>query len=293
MRWHGHELYLLTWARCDLPTEIVKDACKQSWIKWWKVTKEQHKDGAPHYHAVIQTTFTCRVRGKAMDIGTFHPNIRKVQKSVVDYELACAYVGKEDTRIDGPWQSSPGTATLYIEPHEMIMAVGKTEGCERRFRDIERMNRLVKFHGTKTHIWPIKLIECSVNYTEKQRHRWYWGPSNIGKTTWMKDNLPHAETFCVRTKGSGMFDAYQGQSIILFDDVEEHVDQIDSSLASLCNDLWENWGPLDIHTRYENRMRPKHLLVVILSNYPPPEPLLRRESFLARFVVKRLTDRLY
>lgn len=75
--------YFLTYARCPLSMETVRDALLHRGAKWFIVAEEPHKDGYPHIHAYIEFERKKRVRSSDyFDIGGYHPNIEKPKSNI-------------------------------------------------------------------------------------------------------------------------------------------------------------------------------------------------------------------
>lgn len=70
----------LTYSRCDIEPRALYDAIHAKFpIAGATIGQEEHKDGAPHLHAVV--CFERRVHSRdprCFDVAGFHPNIRKV-----------------------------------------------------------------------------------------------------------------------------------------------------------------------------------------------------------------------
>lgn len=67
--------YFLTYARCPLSMESVRDFLLSKGAKWYIIAEEKHKDGYPHLHAYAEWESKKRVRSSDyFDIDDYHPN---------------------------------------------------------------------------------------------------------------------------------------------------------------------------------------------------------------------------
>lgn len=65
-------------------------------FSWCEVAKETHRDGTPHYHAIVVHDSRVQVRTDAFDRRGYHPNIAVIRNGYKQLQNRRDYIRKED-----------------------------------------------------------------------------------------------------------------------------------------------------------------------------------------------------
>lgn len=175
----------LTYPRCTLSQEEVLQSLTTLFpIKEYCIAVEAHQDGTPHVHALlIFERKMHRDNERAFDIEGFHPNIQGI-KTAADKERIFKYVCK-----DGNFLS---TITVSKSKRELIADDIFKEGLT--FEVVKRHPSIIFLNFGSIQSWS-KWIHHRKDslYVEpsphKKIHYWIHGPSNCGKTYWLRQLL--------------------------------------------------------------------------------------------------------
>jgi len=286
-----------TWSQCGLDATTIIARAKSVFgvrLKSWALGFEQHADGSPHVHGlfVLSGKFHCR-NPLFLDLqnadgsATYHPNIRPVKPGTKSLERVFHYVCKGgNIRVhNNPlFQTSTNFVRRQVDFQKWVEFTSRHE----QLRDIE---------------WPISLPipsrnDPSVSATlakpkpsQKKRHLWLWGPPNWGKTFWLSTEFRLRRVF-MRPSGSPTpFDAYDGEEVIIYDDVKM-ADVDISELQSCCN-VWYTQTEVPGRVRYHTKFWPLKQIrtIIVLSNKDPMDIYaVDQAAFEARFNVINLND---
>ncbi|AJD07489.1 replication-associated protein [Odonata-associated circular virus-2] len=176
--------FLLTYPQCQASKEEVLARLQSlGEIKWYTVAIELHEDGSPHLHSAchyskkIHTT-NCRF----FDFGATHCNIQTL-KTQQDFERAESYCRKH-----GNFISNYDTKV----PKRVLLAKKLIDHGQIDYDFIQENPEIIFFNysSLNSYLSLVPKKKVKLNYpTMKQRHIWLHGPSNSGKTTWLRDYL--------------------------------------------------------------------------------------------------------
>lgn len=143
----------------------------------------------------------------------------------------------------------------------------------RKKMDLDQWVRY-KQHGRASEVqWPIKLMDGTLvakpkTMHEKKRHWFIWGKPDIGKTTWVQTQFAGQKVFCRAPDGDAPFDDYDGEEVIIYDDV--NIENLRSELIATSN-VYSINTKVPGRTRYTTRYWPLEQLrtIIILGNDKP------------------------
>ena len=267
---------------------------------------ERNPEGYLHYQVAVSLG-----RNGAKSLRSITKKIASVIGENVGYaapvkknEIASGrYASKNDgTRQAGPWWSSDGYKSRILG--------GKSASRQGERSDMEAVasallngkstdellmeNPLLLPNGSAI-AWADR-IEFAVESTEcrsRMRHvdgHYLYGPTGTGKSWTAMHSRPLTDIYRVPVGSRHMWDAYQGESTIVFD---EFRGQVDLSLMLLVMDEY----PLQLDRRYRNRWA-RWTDVWLTSNWPIGDLYTHassadRGAFLRRFSDVRLLNERY
>lgn len=174
---HAKKVYL-TYPRCSLSKEVlIEELGKISEIKNYAVSIERHADGTPHLHALIEFYEKIhRTTERAFDIQGHHPNIKGV-KTNSDQSRILDYVAK-----DGDYLSTFPRKLSRRDVAKKILSEGLVKTIlddhpEIIFQNFSNIQRWLQFSQIPSRP---KVPD------NKRRHTWLHGPSNSGKSYWLR-----------------------------------------------------------------------------------------------------------
>lgn len=178
-RFNARNIFL-TYPRCTLSKEEVLQALQDKFdVESYTIARELHQDGTPHLHCYI--TFSAKIDtrdSRAFDVVGFHPNIKKVNKGQAARNIQAYtqkggdYVTNRDevlgkrAMLFKSLQEEGDLSSTFVRKHPEIMAYNPSS--LRQWLSIIRP--------------PRQVLESS----QKRRHIWLHGPSNTGKTVWLR-----------------------------------------------------------------------------------------------------------
>ena len=188
---------------------------------------------------------------------TYHCNIRRedrrrsgVNNAIRAYEYLCKYDGTVPVDIVGSTRLYPTSRNFRKE-----------------YGDRSQWLAYLAVSAMPAPTYPIRLPDGDEADTPlascKQRHLWIWGPASSGKTLWLEKNIVCFRNY--RVAGTMYpFDNYDGEQIIVYDDVIPKAEH----LLSICNSSAYP-RPCPGQTRYHVRYVPGNLvtLVIVCNNH--------------------------
>lgn len=218
----------------------------------------------PMHWTTFKNNFPCSHFNKCISTNT---NCRK-------------YCTKEDTRIDGPYESGEfaeeRSRTDIKQFLDMVKLGTDDEELQtlfpslylREFTKLEKIRNKSIFKDYKTKYRKMEVI-------------YIYGPPRIGKTSYINKLYGYGNYYTVTTYNKGPFDNYTGEKIIVFDEYES---QIKISEMNMLID----GHPVQLPCRFENKWA-CYDKVYIISNSPLNEQYnsdfikpVQREAFQSR-----------
>lgn len=282
----------LTYPRCPIvPGQYLRYiSFDRALIKSAFGKQEKHIDGQSHLH--IWITFIRKVdtinpryfdaivrddeHGESL---VFHCNIRREDRrrsGIANCHRAYEYLCKYD-----------GTVPVDIVGSTRLYPTSKN--FRKEYGDRSQWLIYLAVNAMPPPVYPISLPDGSdcgePAANNKKRHLWIWGPPNAGKTLWLETNVLCFRNY--RVAGTNYpFDNYDGEQIIIYDDVTPNANH----LLSITNSS-KYPRPAPGQTRYHVRYVPGNLvtLVIVCSNhcidnlFNAEEPVTR-DAIKARFI---------
>lgn len=172
----------LTYPKCTLSKDRVLELLQEKYpIKTYCIALEAHEDGSPHIHAVL--FFDRKVHRdneRAFDIEGFHPNIQTI-KNASDQSRILKYVKK-----DGDFLCNH---VDELSRREQIALQILDEGLTPKV--VKTHPSLLFCNYSQIKNWLVFMDRYSgeerPKFSDSKRiHYWISGPSNSGKTTWLR-----------------------------------------------------------------------------------------------------------
>lgn len=174
--------FWLTYARCSEDKMALFAFLQESFgaLKRYCIVQETHQDDALHLHAVVEFVSKVDSRNvRVFDFASCHPNIQTL-RTEKEFQTKYNYCLKED-----------------VSPLSNIEeAVAKRDQMALDFLEIGPTRELIKKHPAiifqninNLKLWRNVWLASQapkVKYLPKQRHWWIHGPSNCGKSYWLK-----------------------------------------------------------------------------------------------------------
>lgn len=237
--------------------------------------------GLPHIHALLtfETPFSTRSRQSLLVHG-IGVNVQKVGNKDSDIQRVYEYCRKDGDYIESGWD-------LWTNSSNFIKKRG----------DFESWNTY-RYNLTLQSPYPFTLPDGNTlvgdpDPADKQRHYWLWGETTVGKTYWMSEEFGGKRVY-VRAPGTANYpyDTYQGQEVIIFDDVVPKLDE----LLHMSNSTKLRM-PVYGNTRYKViHLKPESIRTLIVLSNKRPEECYGEESgrrmaaFDSRFIVIQVTN---
>lgn len=257
---------LLTYAQCGkLDAKELYTVMNTRWpVKGYLIGREKHADGSPHMHAYFEfvnkldvknaTAFDVKTNDLEGKPVTLHPNVRTVKHG--KREAVMHYCMKEGNFIQEKLDIFPTSRNFM-----------------RKKIDLDQWIRY-KQHGRADEVkWPIKLLDGTLvnkpkSLHEKKRHWFIWGKPDIGKTTWVQTQFAGQKAFCRAPDGDAPFDDYDGEEVIVYDDV--NIESLRAELIAASN-VYQINTKVPGRTRYTTRYWPLNQVrtIIILGNDKP------------------------
>lgn len=244
--------FLITYPRCTLsPEEVLQALQDVAPLRNYTICKELHEDGTPHIHAcVIFDKRVHRTNPRCFDVAAHHPNIKPLPNKT-SYDQARCYVTKDGEFITNVQETLGKRAQLAKE----LLEEGK---ITKKFI-LEHPEVIYLNHSSVT---------CWLNYFKspieipqtlnKRRHIWLSGPSNSGKTHWLRAYLQMSTIYAEIPDNSDHRDFDLETTVAYADEYRgQHTVQY---LNKLCD------GYTQLNTK-GGSTRIASLIVVICSNF--------------------------
>ena len=192
-------------------------------IKTCFAKQELHSDGTPHLHAFVEfnkkldlTNPNCfdilapdgtEDPNGIPNLARYHPNIKR-EFGPSHLERTYEYLCKNGER---PVELT-GKADLYRFSKDFCKVYRDRECWLSYRRSSAQPNPQWPINGPSGQVWG------DPQTAGKQRNAWIWGPANVGKTTWLENNV-----YCYKNYKVGNtrypFDNYADEQIVVYDDV--------------------------------------------------------------------------
>lgn len=205
--------WFFTWNNPTHPDD--HDSLKSGGFGWIKFQYERGKNGTPHYQGLLysKSLISCRALMQRFAFSYLAP--------VININNASDYCGKEDTRIEGPWEygkfPKQGERSDLLKTKTIIDEGGSMEDVfEQCYGSAVRYHRgIEKYHQIKTK--HIKRTWNTICYV-------YYGDAGTGKTEAAKEEsrVFGGGTYWLvlegGTFGKVWWDGYNGEANIVIDE---------------------------------------------------------------------------
>jgi len=192
----------LTYPQCNVEKNDLLSFLKlKAHIVAYYIGSEKHEDGNLHLHAAIHYAVKIDTKDvRCFDYKGFHPNVQSARSwsSVVAY---CTKGGD------------------YI--HSVQLDVSDPTNYRKRKQDFEEWERDLQARQIVEVKWPVNLPNGDAydpTTMGKKRHLWIVGAPDLGKTTWIQNTFAGQKVY-LRANTKYPYDAYKGESVIVFDDL--------------------------------------------------------------------------
>ena len=261
----------------------------------WCVGEEKHLNEVPHFHAYFlwNKKINCRDLNKFYvivtdhdtgQIRTYKPNIRTI-KNKTTHKTLC-YIRKgcnfEEKNVD-EWKDDTNFRKRYTD-YQYWLEV-------RQAMNLVPIKYPFTLPDNKTTVYNPNVA----GMPHKKRHWWIWGASNLGKTTWAQQTFQGQKAWMrpAVALSDKPYDTYNGQELIIFDDVDMR--DTKQELCSLSN-VWKIPQQCPGAQRYNARMLPLNQVrtIIVLSNDQPcwwrEDGKEQQDWFCNRFFELHLTE---
>lgn len=232
------------------------DYCKGlEHIKYFIFSRERGEiTGTYHIQMYIEFTISKRMSTVKQYFPRAHIEKRKGSKV-----QARDYCTKSETHISGPFEfgefAEERSRTDIKDILEMVKN-GATDYEIMQAYPVQYMHMLNKIDKVRS----INLEEIYKNKRRDVQVTYIYGDTGVGKTRYVLDKYGYSNVYRVTDYGTGAFDGYNGQDIILFD---EYRSQFSISQILTLLDCY----PLQLPCRYQNKTA-CYTKVYIISNIP-------------------------
>lgn len=170
----------LTYAQCALPKEEVLERVAERFpIQDYIVAREKHQDGGLHLHCYFRFVKKVDSRDpRVFDVLDCHPNIKPLTK-VEAIKNAQKYSKKDGDFITNIEETLGKRALLF---KELLEEGDLTPSFIRRNPEIMQFNA----NNLRTFLGIARPRNEVPEALVKKRHIWFHGPSNTGKSTWLR-----------------------------------------------------------------------------------------------------------
>lgn len=244
--------FLITWPKCDLsPNEVLSLLQVQYQISKYTISQEKHNDGTPHVHALLVLSSRLHTtNARCFDLGTWHPNIKNL-KTKKDVIQADNYVRKDGVFITNIQEVLGKRAALAksIVEEGRITKKFIIENPEVIFLNYSSINSWLSYFKKPFQKEPPSL---------KKRHYWVTGPSNSGKTYWLRTYLKFSTNFAQIPPNNDFQDVDEDTDVLYYDEYRGQLTI--QALNRLCD------GGTQLNKK-GGSCRISYPVIIIVSNY--------------------------
>jgi len=228
---------LLTYAQCTLDMNTVKfHLGLKPDIKYMIICRELHKNGDPHFHAMITFSKKVDIRNpRHFDIEGFHPKLEAVKhvaktKNYLKKDGDYVEVGDEENEKKGDelpiWEDGMTKREWLIACFERKVPYGYCLALWDEYNPSNSWNTLLEFdEGHASRITHGKLV-CLVPTLDHLKSYLIVGPSGCGKTTWCKLHSLKPALMVTHMDDLKQFKIDYHKSIIFDDMTFTHLDPV-------------------------------------------------------------------
>lgn len=224
------------------------------------VARERHEDSGHHFHCLVQFSIKRNItRADYFDYSGCHPNVQGCK----DTSAWRRYCKKE-----GDWVENEETFDLDD------WDLGKRQKAYYDYLFSRQYRRRIRCRDIA---WPVHLkyetpeglqLEHTIqdpNPAEKKRHLWIVSPPDAGKSYWVERLFANQKVWYVEG-GPHRFEWYDGEKILIYDDVVPPFKEI----ASACN-TYTNPKKVPGRPRYTSFYWGEDSRIVIILNNRKPD----------------------
>lgn len=210
-------MLFVTYPKCTMSkNDVLREVSKKKKFDLYMICQELHEDGSPHIHMIlknhkIQFDITSE---RALDLGQFHGNIKKILSGVGHLERVCGYLRKYDTSVLTNFKPHEEYSTkqgVYKEAlactsrkrAREIIKEGDPEGYFKSYTNVEKVLKTI-IEPLEPYVMPSK-ITCPFVYpaevrkwmsqigTDELRYKLLVirGTAELGKTHMMRSIDPY------------------------------------------------------------------------------------------------------
>ena len=264
--------WFLTFPKCDKSKEEILDECSRiGTIAEYVVCREMHQDGTPHIHAFIK--YSTKKRFSQIKFTRHgHYEGAKCWKAVERY---CRKDGDYITSIDvESAKLKKGKHNKYLLTMDPIEAVESGEINAMQLKALISNQQLYQMLKKKTH------REESL---PKDRHVWYYGDSNTGKTTKLNAFIEEVGLDnCFFLPYNNDFNGYIGQKYLIADEFKGQISVQD--LNRICD------GNAKVNTKGGSVQICQNPYVIVASNFCIGECYLKCDEKLIISLLNRFNE---
>ena len=270
--------WFCTWPQCKITKEEALEMLMPLGVDEYVIAEELHADGEPHLHAFIKLAKRKRWSATLFDLGACHGNYQpaKSWRAVQEYcKKDGCYISNIDVKSAMKKQSKMKKEDLLKDP-EVLMDEGRLNPMQ--FCSFLKNAAAYKMFLQQKRKPPEEM-------PEKKRHFWIYGPSNSGKTTWLREQMKQGEWFQMPTNND--WNGYAGEDNLYMDEFKGQISV--QELNRICD------GGAKVNTKGGTAMLSWTPTVYICSNFSVAEcygkcddALL--ETLLNRFQVGKMEE---
>lgn len=230
----------------------------------YHICQEDHADEeGVHLHALVKFNKKLHFRDpRKFDFHGLHPNIT----SVKNWNKAKSYI----------YKGSHGKPPRVI--NNTMFDYAQEKGFKRRLEDFEERDKVLKRARKNDMIQEIVCygVTYDLDWGNKHRHFWFWGPADMGKSTqiiknnFKANNVAHFKAkIPADEKGQlrNTFEDYRQEKFIIFDDMDVHLYKENLCTLSALEDDEDGECPFPI--RYTNICMKKEVIIIVIANHYP------------------------